>query len=280
MRLATTAFALAALVTPASGYELPSFKDKLFAYGTVLEDGGDSTRIEYKPKRDFHGRDEVLRYKVKWKYVSKSVRWHRKASSYKAEGRNNRVYVVGRSKTPKVAVVFVHGRNGTFRLGVKDRTFGGNFNRLQNLLVRGEGRYYSAGFTNFGTKGEADLAALMTRIEKEAPNAAIVFACTSTGARLCLKLATKDETKDRVDGLMLVGGLWDDRAIGKADFPIVIAHGTKDHVYDVDRMRQFAGDLRKGGRKVRWVEVEAGYHATPLRLIDWRKEINWILANQ
>ena len=58
----------------------------------------------------------------------------------------------------------------------------------------------------------------------------------------------------------------------------MIAHGTKDHIYPVARMREFAGTLRKGGQKVRLLVFSSGYHGTPLRMIDWRKELNWLLS--
>ena len=277
-----TVGALPALALAVSGFQLPSHKDKLFAYANVLERsaGGDDLVVEYKPSRDYYGRDAEPPYKAKWKYVSRGVRWHRKSRRYKGGAGSHPVYVVGKAAKPRVAVVFIHGKNGSHRSGVRDRVVGGNFNRLQNLMVKGNGRYYSPTFSDFRAGGVADMTALIKRIEGEAPGAPVVLACTSTGAALCLRLARNAATKSKIDGLMLLGGSWDDKAVGAVDFPVVIGHGSKDKVYPLARMHRFARDLRKGGQKVRFIEFRYGYHGTPLRMVDWRGELNWILAQQ
>ena len=213
--------ALAAATLALSAYQLPSHKDKLFAYAKVLESakGGDELLIEYSARRDYYGRDTVPRYKAHWRYVSRGVRRHRKRVSYTADGRKHPMYVVGRTKSPRVAVVFVHGRNGNHRSGIRDETVGGNFNRLQNLLARGQGRYYSPTFTDFRAKGRAELAGLLTRIEGEAPKAKVVLACTSTGAALCWRLARDKGASGKIDGMVLLGGSWDDRVVGDGALP-------------------------------------------------------------
>lgn len=282
MKRILTLSALPVLALAVSAFQLPSHKDKLFGYANILETGagGDDLVVEYKPSRDYYGRDVVPARKAKWRYVSRGVRWHRKSLKYKGGTKQLPIFVVGKAAKPRVAVVFVHGRNGSHRSGVRDMVVGGNFNRLQNLLVKGGGRYYSPTFTGFRAEAVADMSALLDRIEGEAPGAPVVLACTSTGAALCLRLARKKETAAQIDGMMLLGGSWDDRAVGAADFPVVIGHGSKDKVYALDRMHRFARDLRKGGQKVRFIEFRYGYHGTPLRMVDWRGELNWILAQQ
>ena len=272
--------ALPVLALALSAFELPSHKDELFRYHNVLETsaGGDDMVVEYKPSRDYYGRDAVAGRKAKWRYVSKGIRWQRTSGTYKGGSGKLPVYVVGKSRKPRVAVVFVHGKNGSHRSGVRDVTVGGNFNRLQNIVAKGGGRYYSPTVSGFRADGVADMTALLARIEREAPGAPVVLACTSTGAALCLRLARNATTKTQIDGLMLLGGSWDDRAVGAADFPVVIGHGSKDKVYPLARMHQFARDLRRGGQKVRFIEFRYGYHGTPLRMVDWRRELNWILA--
>lgn len=266
-----------------SGYQLPPFKDELYAYPKTLAgdaNGRDAT-LDYRSKRDILQRDRVHGKVAHEKYVRRVSRWHRRPKKYVgAGGRKHSLYVVGKTKSPRIAVVFIHGRNGTHRLGVKDYIFGGNFNRLQNLMLKGRGRYYTPTFSDFGAGGAADLAALVRRIEREAPNAAIVFACGSTGANLCWRLAKDPQTRGRIDGMVMLGGLWQDGVAGKAAFPIVFAHGGKDKLYPVGRMRQFADELRRGGQDVRFLEFATGGHGTPIRMIDWRRELNWLLARK
>ena len=266
-----------------SAYQLPPHKDGLYAYPKVLESraDGDDITLDYDSKRDILNRDKVAGKVVHAKWISRIAPWHRKARKYKgAGGRTHATYVVGKTKSPRVAVVFLHGRNGTHRLGVQDRSFGGNFNRLQNLLVKGRGRYYTPTFSDFGARGTADLAALIARIEREAPNAAIIFACGSTGTNHCWNLIKDPKTRGRIDGMVLLGGYWADGVVGKADFPVVFAHGSKDSYYPVDRVRDFADAMRRGGQDVRFLEFATGGHGTPIRMIDWRQELNWLLSKK
>ena len=281
--LAFAAGAFALGTVSASAYQLPPHKDGLYGYAKVLgtrADGADQV-IDYDAKRDILRRDRVAGKVVHNKYIARIAPWHRKAKSYRgADGRSHRTYIVGKSKSPRVAVVFLHGKNGTHRLGVKDKIFGGNFNRLQNLLVKGRGRYYTPTFADFGPAGTADLAALIGRIEREAPNAKIIFACGSTGTNHCWNLIRDRRTRNRVDGMVLLGGYWADGVVGKADFPVVFAHGTKDSYYPITKVRGFADSMRRGGQKVRFLEFATGGHGTPIRMIDWRRELNWILSQQ
>ena len=288
MRTTLSHAALKGLVVAAatlvlSGYQLPPFKDGLFSYPKVLESrlNGLDEVIDYQSGRDILQRDRVAGKVVHARYTANIMPWRRKARTYRgANGRKHPLYVVGKPAEARIAVVFLHGRNGNHRLGVKDKIFGGNFNRLQNLMVKGRGVYYTPTFSDFGAGGEADLVALVKRIEREAPRAFLVFACGSTGANLCWRLARNPETKRRIDGMVMLGGTWEDKAIGAADFPVVFAHGAKDKLYPVERMRTFADALRRNGQNVRFVEFATGGHGTPIRMIDWRKELNWLLAHK
>ena len=60
----------------------------------------------------------------------------------------------------------------------------------------------------------------------------------------------------------------------------MFAHGAKDKLYPVGRMRTFADAMRRGGQDVRFVEFATGGHGTPIRMIDWRKELNWLLSHK
>ena len=47
----------------------------------------------------------------------------------------------------KAVVIYLHGRNGSRFQGTNDWMFGGNFNRIKNLMMRNGGVYLSPDFS-------------------------------------------------------------------------------------------------------------------------------------
>ena len=272
----TATFVLAA-------YQLPPHKDDLFAYPEILSSkrGGDDIVVDYSKARDIMGRDAVPRRKAKDRYVSRGVRWSRKVRTYRsASGAKRKMYVVGKARQPRISVIYLYGRGGNRRQGVNDYTFGGNFNRLQNLMAKGRGRLYTPDYSGFGAKGEADVLGLIARIQKRTPNTFLVVACGSMGSIQCWRLAKNPKARRAIDGMMILGGRWDEEAVGAGTFPVVFGHGSLDSTYAIDRQRAFADAQRRTGRPVRFVEFRTGVHGTPIRMIDWRRELNWLLSHR
>ena len=264
-----------------TAYQLPPHKDDLFAYPDVLDSSrdGDDIVVDYRKARDIMGRDAVPRRKAKARYVSRGVRWSRKRGSYRsASGKRLKMFTVGKARQPRVSVIYLYGRGGNRRQGVNDYSFGGNFNRLQNLMAKGRGRLYTPDYSGFDTAGTQDVLGLIRQIQKQTPNTFLVVACGSMGSIQCWRLARDAEARGAIDGMMILGGRWDEKAVGAGDFPVVFGHGSLDGTYGVDRQRAFANALRKGGRPVRFVEFRTGVHGTPIRMIDWRRELNWLLS--
>lgn len=265
-----------------SAYQLPPFKDGLFAYPAVLETarGGDDIVVDYSKARDIMGRDAEPRRKAKARFVSRGVRWSRKRGSYRsASGRRLKMFTVGRARSPRVSVIYLHGRGGNRRQGVNDYSFGGNFNRLQNLLTKGRGRLYTPDYSGFGESGTQDVLGLIRKIQRQTPNTFLVVACGSMGSIQCWRLARNPEARRALDGMVVLGGRWDEKAVEAGDFPVVFAHGSLDNTYPVARQRAFADAMRRAGRPVRFIEFRTGVHGTPIRMIDWRRELNWLLSH-
>jgi predicted esterase len=68
------------------------------------------------------------------------------------------------------------------------------------------------------------------------------------------------------------------KAAGRRTIPLLIGHGTRDKVFGWDAAKALYEGLHHGGYPVRFVSFEAGNHGTPLRMIDWRDSLNWLLA--
>lgn len=275
--LSCTAFARA---------ELKPFKDSLFAYPATLSqaDGGAYRVIDYREMRDINDRDEVPERRVQRSYVDVSVRRQQQDLVARTGAGSITHFAVGAASGASAITVYVHGQGGSRRQGVDDFTFGGNFNRIKNLMARNGGLYLVPDFTDFGPGGAGEVAALIASYAAASPGAPVFVACGSMGGAICWLLANNPQVAPRLGGLILLGSHWSDDFARSAAFkrkvPVFIGHGSRDTVFPVERMEKFYRDLRAAGHPVRLVRFETGTHGTPIRMTDWRETINWMLATR
>ena len=114
---------------------------------------------------------------------------------------------------------------------MNDHTFGGNFNRLKNLMLVNGGAYLAP-----TVEGRLTIAGqAMSKALIMAGRAPVVLACASMGSIICTKLANDPAVVPRLAGLVLLGGAPDmslvRSAAVKARLPIVFTHGSLDTVY-------------------------------------------------
>ena len=281
----TVAFAFALLfATPALAQtvQLAPYKDRMFALPQVLEsrDGGAYRRVDYSEGRDVNGRDEVPGRKVRSRYVSFRPRSSEDEGKIEVGGQLIGYAIAGRQQSPSVVTIYVHGRGGDRRQGMNDRSFGGNFNRLKNLMVRNGGLHIAPDIPDDPNLAISAVGALV-RYYGGSRN--VVVACGSQGAAVCYGLLNDAGLRDRLAGIALLGGFPDRGALdtlsGSAPVPIYLGHGTRDTVYparDVAALYE-AIRSRAPGYPVQLVLFENGIHGTPIRMTDWRETINWML---
>jgi len=280
-----TALILAAAIVPVRA-ELAPFKDDLFAYPTTLssDDGGDYRVIDYRELRDINERDEVPERKVKRAYVALGVRSAQQDLRLKSDAGDIRFYAVGKQQGAAIITVYLHGKGGSRKQGVDDFTFGGNFNRIKNLMAENEGLYLSPDFSDFDEAGTAEVAALIAHYAAASPGAKLFVACGSMGGYICWKLAADERIAARLSGLLLLGSVlgedYPKSPAFKRKVPVFFGHGSRDPVFPVDGQEAFYRSLRasKGGYPARFVRFETGSHGTPIRMIDWRETLNWMLS--
>lgn len=278
-------FLFVLLPEPLLGQEIKPFKDDLFSYGDKLlkqADNGDYLLVNYDKQVDLYDRDQVPIRKVKRKYVKTGFGRFQTSQEFKYDGREIEITFVARRGSPKFTVIFIHGRDGDRRLGMKDYIFGGNFNRLKNLAVQNRGLYITQTINDFSQEGVEDTRALIQylRDTKKAPN--IIVVCASMGGQICNKLAHSDRDVARLSGIVLLGAIPDNNLENShamtVGLPVVIAHGTSDSVYawqsHLDIYRRIKS--REARYPVRLILFENGVHGTPIRMIDWRDTLNWI----
>ncbi|MGN6143228.1 MAG: alpha/beta hydrolase family protein [Mesorhizobium sp.] len=279
------AFALFALGAPAPAQTLKPYKDDLFAYPAQLaSEKGDLYRVvDYREMRDINGRDEVPEKRVHSQYVSLGVRSVQRDLVLKTDAGAIRHFAVGKTEGASVMVLYLHGQGGSRRQGVDDFTFGGNFNRIKNLMAANGGLYLSPDFSDFGDTGAAQVAALIGHYAEQSPQAKIYVACGSMGGALCWKLAGRKDTGARVNGLLLLGSLWDESFFSSPAFkrriPVFFGQGGKDPVFPIQNQEAFFRSIlaKAPGYPTRFVRFETGTHGTPIRMTDWRETLNWML---
>lgn len=277
-RLLVSFFAMVvALPVAAQGVQLGSYKDRMFAHPRVIEerDGGAYRVHDYREGRDVNGRDEVPGRTVRSRYTSYRPRGVTGESSAGGVG----YAYAGDTSSPAVMAIYVHGRGGDRRQGMNDRSFGGNFNRLKNLMVRNGGLYVAPDMPDDPNAGVAAVKAILA---KHGASGNAVVACGSQGAAVCYALMDDADAVNRLAGVALLGGFADrgvarSAAVRAGRVPVAIAHGSRDSVYPVRDAEALYGALRAAGHPVRMHVFQSGIHGTPIRMIDWRETINWML---
>lgn len=264
---------------------LKPFKDDLFAYPAALStgDNGAYTVLDYHEMRDINQRDEVPEKRVRAQYTDPGVRKVQRDLMLKTDAGDVRHVAVGRTEGASIIVLYLHGQGGSRKQGVDDFTFGGNFNRIKNLMAANNGLYLSPDFPDFGDKGAAQVAALIDHYAQQSPAAKIFVACGSMGGMICWKLAARKDTGGRINGLLLLGSLWDDSFLTSPAFkrrvPVFFGQGSHDVVFPVEKQEAFFRSiLAKKSYPTRFVRFETGTHGTPIRMVDWRGTLNWMLT--
>ncbi|SMH49381.1 alpha/beta hydrolase family protein [Mesorhizobium australicum] len=281
---ALAASLVVSFVSGAAALTLKPFKDELFAYPGLIarEDGGSRLVVDYRELRDINQRDEVPERRVKGDYVRLSVRSAQKDLSLKTAQGDIRHVAVGKPEGASAIVVYIHGQGGSRKQGVDDFTFGGNFNRIKNLMWENGGLYLSPDFSEFGPKGVKEIAALLDHYADRSPKAPIVVACGSMGGAICWGLADSPAVAGRLAGLMMLGSFTSDdfakSAAYKRKVPLYLGQGSKDAVFPVDTQEAMYKRLKGANYPVRLVRFETGTHGTPIRMTDWRDVLNWMLA--
>ena len=276
---------LVAACASAQAQTLKPFKDGLFAYPGILSSEGDAYRVvDYRKERDIHRRDAVPERRVHPHYVSTRVRKVEEDITLETGVGPVPHIAVGKMEGASVITVYLHGQGGSRKQGVDDYTFGGNFNRIKNLMAANNGLYLSPDFSDFKDRGAAEIAALLRHYADRSPGARLIVACGSMGGALCWELVDDPTVGAWLSGLLFLGSLpWDGfvtSAAFRARVPVYFGHGSLDTAIPIEKQERFFRSIRARSPDypVRFVRFETGSHGTPIRMVDWRAEINWMLA--
>lgn len=275
-----------ALTTGALALELAPFKDRLFAYPGILkpDDNENYIIVDYREARDINLRDQVPERRVWPRYISLQVRKQQNEVQVDTPIGPLGHFVVGRTNGATVITIYLHGKGGSRKQGVNDYTFGGNFNRLKNLMMRNGGLYISPDVPGFNAQGTEAIAALIAHYRQRSPGARLIVACGSLGGEVCYRLAARKQTASVISGYVLLGSAPTNSVFSSSAYkrstPFVFAHGSRDTVYPVEAVeahfRRF--ETSRSDYPARFIRFETGTHGTPIRMVDWRDVLNWILS--
>lgn len=266
---------------------LPPYKDKLFRYPRVTETlfDGDFVVVEYSKQRDLRDRDKVDEREVFGHYVSYKPRRSQENYEIRANGRTVKYMGVGKANGgARAVVIYIHGQGGNRFQGMNDVSFGGNFNRIKNLMYRNGGAYLSAEFSSFGTQGTEDVAAIIQHQKQVSPQAQVVVACGSMGGIICWNLLKNGRYAAMLDGIMLLGSPKDPGFLSSGPLsrrvPIYMGYGSDDTVYKWETQANFFKQIRSSapGYPIKFTLFDTGTHGTPIRMTDWRLVLNWMLS--
>jgi len=265
---------------------LAPWKDELFLNEVVeTRYDGDYRFIRYDRERDIFQRDDVPEKRAFAKYVALEPTETQRDLVLRAGSRAVRYVGVGKAEGgARFVVIFLHGGKGSRFQGVDDWTFGGNFNRLRNLVFRNGGAYLSADFANFGRAGAADVKALIMAERAVSADAPIILVCTSRSGEHCFRMIEDEEAAALLGGIVLLGSGNEDGFFATPAFarrvPIYIGHGSGDSLITWVTQELFfkAVKERAPDYPIRFDLFLDGSHGTPTRLIDWRRVLNWMLA--
>jgi len=285
LRRLVLAAAFAALAAQdAAALTLKPWKDELFGYGRIIEtaDDGALRVIDYEEMRDINGRDQIPERRVKPAYVSTAVKKAQRNLTVDTPAGPLDVAMTGKEEGAAFTVIFIHGRGGDRRLGNNDWNFGGNFNRIKNLVLQNGGVYYAPSVPSFDDKGAAHVSGLILRARALSPDRPVILACASMGSFICARVARDATAVKNLAGMVLMGGAADGDYAGtaafKAKLPVFFTHGDSDSVYAANDQIAVFRKLRKAGIPTRFVLFQTGGHGTPVRMTDWRETLNWLLA--
>ena len=180
----------------------------------------------------------------------------------------------------KAIVIYIHGQGGNRFQGMNDVSFGGNFNRIQNLMVRNGGAYLTVDIKNFGKSGTADVAALIKYQKQLSPQAKVVVACGSMGGIICWNLVKNGGYSRLINGIVLLGSPKDPNIFSSGalsrSVPIYMGQGTLDRVYNWETQAQFFKKIKQRAPNypIKFTLFDTGTHGTPIRMTDWRLVLN------
>ena len=223
--------------------------------------------------------------RVHAQYTDTGVRKVQQDLLLKTDAGDVRHVAVGKTEGAGIIVLYLHGQGGSRKQGVDDFTFGGNFNRIKNLMAGNGGLYLSPGFHRFRRQGrgpgrgaDRPLCRSSRRARRSSsPAARWAARCAGSLPAATIRAAHRRAAAAR----LAVGRQLSSQALpSSAMCRCSSARAARTRSFPW-RSRKPSSAPSSPSRKTyptRFVRFETGTHGTPIRMIDWRGTLNWMLS--
>lgn len=287
--VASAFIATMTLAAWAEDFRLAPYKDEHFAYPKIIgtQYDGDLVMVEFNKERDINGRDEIPLKKAWDKMVSLDANELKQDLTLNAGEFSTKFLSVGEiNENAKIVVIFMHGLHGDRHLSMEDHRWGGNFNRLKNLMVQNDGIFVSPDFSGFGKRAANQITALMKFFDKTAPGVPIIVGCASTSCKTAYRMLGEPESAALMSGAVMFGASKSDGFLKSATIrdpskwvPIYFGHGSDDKTNDWVTVELMFKRIKEAapGYPLKFDLFLEGVHGTPIRMSDWRLVLNWML---
>jgi hypothetical protein len=266
--------------------EFAPFKNELFEYLFLHEEkfSGDFLTVDYSMQRDLMERDAIPEDKAKDEYINLLPEFEQELSL------NGKKYLQMQStnidaskKTP--LVIYIHGGGGDRFQGFNDGSFGGNFNRIKNLMFVNNGIYITPDIYDFNQGGTNTVLDIIKKKKSEFSNLEVYIACGSSGGNICWSLANKKGSESWLRGILLLGSMTNEKYLQEnlwKNIPVYIGHGTRDPIMSYTAPIDFFTRLKqkKTDYPIKIHIFATGTHGTPIRMTDWHMIISWMQSLQ
>jgi pimeloyl-ACP methyl ester carboxylesterase len=282
--LVVFALAFFAFNSISSAQSISPYKDRDFKHPRVLNSGfgGDYQEIYYNESEHVNGRDSLENPGEQAK-PSRVTLIENKYFRLNTKVGGLSTHQLGNVPTANFVVIFIHGAGGRADLGFNDWSFGGNFNRLKNLVLFNGGAYLSPTVKLKRSNASPSVEKMIDAVRAQNQSAKIILTCASAGGKICWDLASSRDYSAKLSGLILLGSAFGmpNNNLPYIQFkkPILFAHGSRDPRLPAQTVYNNFTSLKALSRDypVKHYLYEGGNHGNPLRMIDWRKGLNWIL---
>jgi len=267
-------------------FNLKPYKNDLFKYqwGVLKSEfNGDIKLIDYSVFRDIEERDVVDVVKVYEKYTEKIPQNFKILKKYKSDNWEKKYWEIKNANLLddeiKIITIYFYWYNWNIDQWVNNETFWGNFNRIQNLMIKNNWIYISTEFTNFSNQWVKDISVLLNDLKLKYKNADILLSAGSSGWTLIWNILKQESLKSIIKWVILIGSVVDNNYLVNENIPIYIWHWTKDKNLPYTGKYTFYNEIKnqKQNYPIKIEFFDWWLHWTPLRMIDWYLTINWIL---
>ena len=191
----------------------------------------------------------------------------------KTAGKPRQIHATGRQPIGATMIVaYLHGKGGDRKQGQNDSRFGGNFNRIRNLMLLTAASMSRRTFPILAIRARSRSRPFWRRRSRrrqrpKCSSPAAQWAASSvTGLRRMPNLRRNCQgccCSDRFQTLISRN-----RPSSKAKLPLFIGHGGGDKTSPIDGMEAFYASIRKAspGYPVWLHRFETGSHGTPVRM--------------